>query len=78
MFEVDSLDILHADELRPFWVRWLNGTVEFGKGDVVGVNRVLKFTDPDPTYRKHVHSLAVASLADSTAEWEFGDPFDTS
>jgi hypothetical protein len=78
VFEIDTPDILNSNELRPFWVSWVNGTIEFGKGDIFGMNRLLKFSDPDPTYRKHVHSLAVASALDAVGEWEFGDPFETS
>lgn len=75
--QVSSPDILSANELRPFWIQWTNGTIEFGAGEAIGVNSILKFVDADSTYRKHIHSLAVASLADETAEWEFGSPFDT-
>lgn len=78
VFSVDSPDILSNQELRTFWVRWINGTIEFGRGDVVGSTRVLTYEDPDPTYRKHVHSIAVSSLASGTTEWELGSPFDTS
>ena len=77
-FEVDTPSILSADELRHFWVQWINGTIEFGKGDTVGLARQLKFTDPDPTYRKYIHSLAVASMSEEMAEWEFGTSFDAS
>jgi len=77
-FEVGTPSILSADELRHFWVQWINGTIEFGKGDIVGVSRQLKFTDPDPTYRKHILSLAVASMSEEMAEWELGNAFDTS
>jgi Farnesoic acid 0-methyl transferase len=78
VFNVDSPDILSARELRTFWIRWMNGTFEFGKGEVIGVTRVLMYEDPDPTYSKHVLSLAVSSLVNETTEWEFGNPFDTS
>jgi hypothetical protein len=75
--QVNSPNILSASELRPFWIQWINGTIELGAGDAVGVNSILKLVDPDPAYRKHIHSIAVASLAGETAEWEFGSPFDT-
>jgi hypothetical protein len=78
VFDVDTAGILSVEELRPFWISWVNGTVSFGVGEVVGYGRRLRFQDPDPTYRKYVHSLAVASGPGTSAEWEFGQNFDTS
>ena len=81
-FEVDTPDILDPEELRPFWASWINGTIQFGKGSVVGQNRLISFPDPKPALRKHVHSIAVASGGEGLSklplagEWEFGDPFD--
>jgi len=77
VFDIDTPDILNVDELRSFWIGWTNGTITFGKGEAVGINRLLRFQDPNPTYRKYIHSLAVASEGESTAEWEFGDSFNT-
>lgn len=73
--QVDTPSILSASEYRPFWISWANGAVQFGKGDVVGQNRLLNFLDPLPTYRKDVHSVAVASGGGVTAEWEFMQQF---
>jgi Farnesoic acid 0-methyl transferase len=75
--EVSTLGILSDSELRSFWLTWVDGSVKFGRGSVVGVSEVLTFTDPDPAYRRFIHSLAVASLADEKAEWEFGSSFET-
>jgi len=74
---VRSPNILSNSELRSFWLTWMNGTIEFGIGDAVGTSPMLMYTDPDPAYRRFVHSLAVASLADELAEWEFGGSFET-
>lgn len=75
--EVSTPAILSGSELRSFWLTWVDGTVKFGRGNVVGVSEVLSFTDQDPSYRRFIHSLAVASLADEKAEWEFGSSFET-
>ena len=78
IFQVYTPNILNADELRSFWVSWLDGMVHFGTGEVVGQNALLNYTDPQPLYRKYVHSIAVASGTDVLAEWEIGELFDTS
>lgn len=76
VYEVFTPSILSSDELRAFWVSWVNGMVQFGTGELVGENVLLYYNDPQPAYRRYVHSLAVASGLDVAAEWEFGDPFD--
>jgi len=77
-FEIDTQNILSATELRSFWLSWVNGTIQFGTGDVVGQNRLLNFKDPQPTYRKYVHSVAVATGLGVNGEWEIGQKFDNS
>ena len=75
--QADTPGILDPSVFRSFWISWINGTVNFGSGDVVGQSRLLSFIDPQPTYRKHVHSIAVASGASSLGEWEFEQPIIT-
>jgi len=70
-------DILNVAELRPFWISWMNGTIKFGTGSVVGLSQVIFVTDPQPTFRKDVHSIAVSSSSLMRAEWEFGDDYDS-
>lgn len=69
--QVDTPQILDSGSFLPFWITWINGTVQFGKGDVVGQNRLLSYMDPLPAYRKDVHAVAVASGGNAFAEWEF-------
>jgi len=71
IIQADTPGILDPSVFRSFWISWINGTVNFGSGDTVGQSRLLSFIDPQPTYRKHVHSIAVASGAGSIGEWEF-------
>jgi hypothetical protein len=75
-FQVNTPDILSSAELRSFWVSWMNGTVRFGKGDTPGQNELLNYVDPQPAFRRHVHSIAVASGL-GIAEWELGAAFGT-
>ena len=72
--QVNTPDILSFTELRSFWVSWNNGTVRIGKGETVGLNEILSYVDPQPAFRRHVHSIAVAS-GQGIAEWELGRPF---
>lgn len=73
-FQVNTPDILSSTELRQFWVKWSNGTIRFGKGGVVGLNELMNYVDPQPAFRRHVHSIAVASGL-GAAEWELGQEF---
>ena len=75
--EQGTADILSATELRPFWISWMNGTVKFGRGSMAGTSQVISITDPQPTFRKDVHSIAVSSTTVTLAEWEFGDDYDS-
>jgi hypothetical protein len=75
--EHDTPGILSANEWRPFWVSWTSGTVKFGKGDIVGENIVINVQDPQPHYRNHIQSIAVATGSNTRAEWEFGEAYDT-
>jgi hypothetical protein len=74
VFQVNTPDILSSAELRSFWVSWMNGTVRFGKGDTPGQNELMNYVDPQPAFRRHVHSIAVASGL-GIAEWELGQAF---
>lgn len=74
--EIDTVDILSSTDLRSFWVSWQDGAIQFGTGNVFGQGRLINYKDPQPSYRKYVHSLAVAS--GTNAEWEFGQPFGSS
>lgn len=74
VFQVNTPDILSSTELRSFWVSWTNGTVRFGRGDTPGQSELLSYVDPQPAFRRHVHSLAVASGL-GIAEWELGQEF---
>lgn len=74
--EQDTVNILSITELRSFWVSWSNGTLKFGSGSISGTATIASIVDPEPTYRKDVHSIAVASETNLVAEWEFGDAFD--
>ena len=77
-FEIDTPNILSSSELRSFWLSWINGTIQFGTGDVVGQSRLLNFKDPQPTYRKYVHAVAVATGLGVNGEWEIGELFGSS
>jgi hypothetical protein len=74
--EQDTKDILSIIELRPFWISWTNGTLKFGTGSIVDASTVISVADPQPAYRRDVHSLAVSSESATIAEWEFGDIYD--
>lgn len=74
--EVDTPSILSESELRPFWISWHNATIRFGTGESVGQGQLLSQTDPQPAYRRHVHSVAVASGAVVNGEWEFKGTLD--
>ncbi len=49
MEDMDSKNtdgILDENELRSFWISWLNGHIEVGEGHQPGVNRLVDWLDP--------------------------------
>lgn len=74
--EVNTPSVLNEMELRAFWISWHNGTVRFGSGDSVDQNQLLSVVDPQPAYRRHIHSAAVATGDGPNGEWEFKGTLD--
>ena len=64
VFEENTGNILSDYKFRPFWISWQDGNFKFGRGFTVGQDVLLQHTDDQPTYRKQIHSVAVA-----TAQW---------
>ena len=46
--QVDTPDIVSADEQRPFWIKWDHGEIVLGRGEVVGEDIILAYYDPSP------------------------------
>ncbi|XP_046568680.1 uncharacterized protein LOC124277077 [Haliotis rubra] len=41
-----TTSILHCNEYRWFWAFWGNGSISYGKGKTIGINKVFDVTDP--------------------------------
>ncbi|CAH1794507.1 unnamed protein product [Owenia fusiformis] len=65
---VDTPDILNCNVSRTFWVSWLNGAINVGRGPVVGMNSFMSWTDSDPYV---VNVISVATGWGSSAIWKF-------
>ena len=65
---VDTVDILSESELRPFWLRWRDRHLRFGKGEEVGQNEVTSYNNMDLAA---ITSVSVSSGGSYTGEWLF-------
>ena len=39
---------LSCSEYRTFWIGWSSGEIYVGRGDVIGKNQFMSWTNPDP------------------------------
>ena len=63
---VDTPRILDCDKLRTFWVSWSDGVIEAGQGPLVGDQKFIGWTDPEP---REVKAVNVATGWGAAAEW---------
>ena len=64
-----SRAILSCDSMQSFWLRHLNGFVEFGRGGVVGLDRIVQWHDTEG--RPHeVNAIGVSAGPNVTATWQ--------
>lgn len=70
IIEEHTLNILSANEFRPFWISWQAGSIQFGKGETPGNDRVLQYSDPQ---RPYVHSVSFASAGNVWGLWQMGN-----
>jgi hypothetical protein len=62
----DTTGILSASEARPFWASALNGKIQLGIGNTLGVNVVMSWQDPDPI---EVSFVSMATGWGSEGDW---------
>ena len=60
--------LLHCDETRHFWVSWTDGSVEFGKGQSVGSDKLLSWVHDTPY---DVDAVSVSTQNSVEGTWEF-------
>ena len=63
-----SETLLHCDETRHFWVSWISGSIEFGKGDSVGSEMLLQWNHDTPY---DINAVALATKDSVKGIWEF-------
>lgn len=50
LFDSSTPDILHCDDYRMFWLRWVNNYIEVGRGNMVGEHKFLNVQQPTGIY----------------------------
>ena len=63
-------DILSCSEMRPFWIRWVSGSIELGTGDDVGSAILFAWRDMSAY---EINSISLASKHTENAHWEFDE-----
>ncbi|CAH1798441.1 unnamed protein product [Owenia fusiformis] len=62
--------ILNCTEMMPFWVSWMNGDVQVGKGHAIGQNIILAWQDPTSHV---VNALNFVTGFGASGTWEIVD-----
>ncbi|CAD5124971.1 DgyrCDS13214 [Dimorphilus gyrociliatus] len=66
----DTPNILKEGESREFWIGWLDGKIEVGKGGVQKVNTILSYQDPNPS---PIRYLGISTSIFSSGRWYMVD-----
>ena len=61
--------IVSCDEMRPFWIRWIQG-VEVGEGMVVGAGTFMVLSDEQP---KQVVAVGLSTGWNNVGEWKISN-----
>ena len=68
--------MLSPNEFRTFWVSWLDGYLQVGRGNQAGRNMFASWQDPNPVKRQ-IHAISVTTgnwqRTGSTGVWEFSE-----
>jgi Farnesoic acid 0-methyl transferase len=67
--DVETPDILSCDEYRYFWISWISGWIDVGRGHIVGSSRFLAWLELE---RTAIATVNVASGFTSDSWWLFG------
>ncbi|XP_046559762.1 uncharacterized protein LOC124268783 [Haliotis rubra] len=60
--------VVSCSQYRQFWTSWVDGTIKAGKGETVGQDTILSYTDPSP---HTINYFAAATGFGSSGEWMF-------
>ena len=66
--DVNTPGILNCNELKEFWVSWLNGRLSTGYGGIPLIREIIAFEDTTPTA---VNYMAISTGFNSIGEWIF-------
>lgn len=66
---VESIDILSCEHYRPFWLRWDERTIEFGRGLDMGAHQVISWGNYGGDW--DFHALAISTGASHIGQWIF-------
>ena len=48
MVEIECIDLLSVDEMRFFWISWLDDVIRFGRGQKQGSDQISEYSEALP------------------------------
>ena len=63
----DTPEIISCTEMRHFWIRWTNGHIEVGSGEIIGDHLFMFWTDDSPL---NIHAVSLATGYGHAGEYE--------
>ena len=61
-------DILNCDQMLPFWVSWVDGLIQLGRGSMIGDDLIVSWQDAEPLAVSHV---SISTYSTSEGYWQF-------
>ena len=63
--------VLDCSEMKPFWITWLKGVIQVGRGATVGQNKLLIWQPRNP---HQINAVSMATGGRGMGAWEFYTP----
>ena len=63
--------VLDCSEMKPFWITWLKGVIQVGRGATVGQNKLLIWQPRNP---HQINAVSMATGGRGVRAWEFYTP----
>ena len=70
LFDTASVNILHCNEFRTFWVRWANAYIQVGRGPIVGEQTFMNTNDVETHL---INAVGLASGLGNAAVWQVNE-----